>query len=83
MSIVISDEETVKALASAAKSQEVHAHDGRLLGHFVPAGNEATIFPELGISDVELYQMLSDPNQICYTPDEVMARLREIDRCTS
>jgi hypothetical protein len=82
MSIQIRDEETVAALAGATEPQEVRAPDGRVLGQFIPTSKSKMSFPELGITDDELERLVNDPNAKWVTPEEVMARLREIDRCS-
>jgi len=80
MSIQIRDEATAAALAAAAGPQEVRGPDGRLLGQFIPTVGPKMTFPELGITDEELDRRVNDPDAKWYTPEEVMARLREIDR---
>ena len=82
MSIQIRDEPTASALAKAADPQEVRGPDGRLLGRFFPIGKPGISYPELGLTDEELRQRLADPHAKWHTPEEVMARLREIDRCS-
>jgi hypothetical protein len=82
MPIQISDQTTVNQLTEALGIQEVHAPDGRVLGQFIPARRPGMSFPEFGITDVELDRQLNDPNMKWYTPEEVMERLREIDRCS-
>lgn len=85
MPITIRDDETVRALATATEPQEVRAADGRLLGRFVPtaecAGDKMSI-PESGLTDAQLLAILNDPNAKYFTPEQVMARLREIDQCS-
>jgi len=82
MPIDIHDAPTAAALASATGLQEVRGPDGRVLGRFIPAPRPGLAFPELGITDEELDRQMKDPNAKWYTPEEVMARLREIDRCS-
>jgi len=82
VSILISDQPTVAALATATGPQEVRGPDGRLLGQFIPAPRAGMTYPELGLTDEELNRRLNDPNAKWYTPEEVMERLREIDRCS-
>ena len=82
MSIQIRDEPTASALAKASTPQEVHGPDGRLLGQFIPAPRPGMSCPEFGLTDDELEQLAHDPNATWHTPEEVMARLREIDRCS-
>jgi len=80
MSIQIHDEATLAALTAATDPQDVCAPDGRLLGQFVPAPK--LTFEDFGVTVEELERVRTDPNTKWYTPDEVMARLREIDRCS-
>jgi hypothetical protein len=82
MSIVIRDEPTAAALAKAADPQDVRGPDGKLIGRFIPVAKLTLSFPELDITDEELRQRMNDPNAKWHTPEEVMARLREIDRCS-
>ena len=82
MSITILDESTAAALATASTPQEVRGPDGALLGQFIPASLPKVSFPEFGITDDELDRQLADPNEKWVTPEEVMARLREIDQCS-
>jgi hypothetical protein len=82
MSITILDESTATALATASTPQEVRGPNGVLLGQFIPASLPKVSFPEFGVTDDELERQLSDPNSRWHTPEEVMARLREIDRCS-
>lgn len=83
MSITIADESTLAALESASGPQEVRAANGKLLGQFIPASVAAAPFPEFGVSVEELERQLTDPNSRWHTPEQVMARLREIDGCSS
>ena len=78
MSITITDEAAAAALVTAKGPQELHGPDGRLLGQFMPAPRPGMMFPEFGLTDEEMDQLVNDPNTKWYTPDEVMARLREI-----
>lgn len=81
MPIEIHDEPTVAALTAATDPQDVRGPDGRLLGQFIPAPKPKMSFPELGVTDEELEREMNDPNMKWYTPEQVMERLREIDRC--
>jgi hypothetical protein len=81
MSILIRDETMATELASADGPQELRTSDGRLLGRFIPAASDG-VFPEFGVKYSELLQEINDPNTKWHTPDEVMTRLREIDRCS-
>jgi len=78
MPIVVADAATAEALAGAAGPQELRAADGRVLGQFIPAPRPKMTFPELGITDEELERIRNDPNAKWFTPEEVMARLREL-----
>lgn len=80
MSIRIPDDSTASALAAATGLQDVHGPDGQLLGQFIPSPRPGMSFPELGITDAEMLARANDPNAKWYTADQVMARLREIDR---
>jgi hypothetical protein len=82
MPIQIRDEPTATVLAGATGLQEVRGPDGRLLGQFIPAPRPGLSYPEVGLTDAELMRRLNDPNARWYTPEEVMARLREIDQCS-
>jgi hypothetical protein len=82
MSIEIRDEKTAAELKSADRAQDVRTADGQFLGRFVPAKNVKMSCPELGLSDEEIQARLNDPNAEYCTPEQVMARLREIDRCS-
>lgn len=83
MSIHIQDGPTVAALETAAGIEEVFAADGRLLGRFKPAPRPGMSCPELGATDEELDQPISDPNAVWRSPEEVSARLREAGRCST
>jgi hypothetical protein len=80
MSITIPDEATAAALSAAAEPAEVLGPDGRVLGRFIPAAEKMS-YPELGVTDAELDRTADDPNGVWYTTEQVLARLREIDRC--
>ena len=82
MAITVRDDEMLKALSGTIEPLEFRAPDGRLLGEFIPARRPGLSFPEFGLTDAELDRQLSDPNTKWHTPEEVMARLREIDRCS-
>lgn len=82
MSIQIHDEQTIATLSSVTAPEEIRASDGRLLGQFIPAPIPGMSCPEVGLTDEELDRRLNDPNAKWYSPEEVMARLREIDRCS-
>ncbi|MBA4063462.1 MAG: hypothetical protein C0501_07070 [Isosphaera sp.] len=80
MPIHIHDAASAAVLSAATGEDELLGPDGRVLGRFVPAPKMS--FPEVGLTDEELEQGLNDPNAVWHTPEEVMARLREIDRCS-
>jgi hypothetical protein len=82
MPITILDESTATALATASIPQEVRGPNGAILGQFIPASLPKVSFPEFGVTDEELERQLTDPNEKWVTPEVVMARLREIDRCS-
>ena len=82
MPIQIHDEPTVAALSAVTGPEEVRAPDGRLLGRFIPAAVAETYIPELDITVEEMERQRNDPNTVWYTPEQVMARLREIDGCS-
>ncbi|MBY0514740.1 MAG: hypothetical protein K2P78_12600 [Gemmataceae bacterium] len=83
MSILIRDEPTLAAMAAATEPQDVRDADGRLLGRFVPAPTPKMSIPEVGLTDEELDRLENDPNATWVTPEQVMERLREIDRCSN
>lgn len=82
MSILIRDEAAIHELVTANEPQELRSPDGRLLGKFIPADLEGDVFPEFGMKYSEMLREINDPATKWHTPDEVMARLREIDRCS-
>jgi len=81
MSITILDESTATALATASSPQEICGPNGALLGHFIPAAPKMS-YPEVGVTDDELERQFNNPGETWVTPEAVMARLREIDRCS-
>lgn len=81
MSYLIEDPTTLSTFAAGRDPGEVVAPDGRVLGRFIPAAEEKMSYPELGVSDAELERIATDPNAEWVTPEQVMERLREIDRC--
>lgn len=85
MSILQYDDETGRALVAATEPQDVRTATGRLLGRFIPMPEPTPGMscPEFGLTDAELYARLNDPNAKWYTPEQVMERLREIDRCSN
>jgi len=77
MAITVTDE--MKNLFTASETtEEIRTSDGRILGRFTPAKLLMT-FPELQMTDEELDRIANNPNTIWHTPEQVMARLREID----
>jgi hypothetical protein len=82
VSIQITDISTASNLASASGPQDVRGPDGQLLGQFIPAPRPGLSYPEIGLTDAELMRRLNDPSAKWCTPEEVMARLREIDACS-
>jgi hypothetical protein len=83
MPIMILDESTATALATASTPQEVLGPTGAVLGQFIPASLPKVSFPEFSVTDDELERQLNDPNSRWHTPEEVMARLRQIDQCST
>lgn len=82
MSIPVQDQAPATVLGAAVGVQDVVGPDGRVLGRFIPEPRPGMSFPEFGISDDEVARELADPNAVRVTAEDVMARLREIDRCT-
>lgn len=74
MAIDITDPRMAAEMAAASESVVVRGPDGRFLGLFVPEAEVATPIEELD-------RRRLDPNAVWYTPEQVMDRLREIDRC--
>jgi len=81
MSIKITDEAIVESFRSASEPEIVESSTGQLLGRFVPLKGKMSI-PEVGLTDEELIALADDPNAKRCSGEEVMERLREIDRCT-
>ncbi len=82
MSIQIQDPTTADVLATTTASEEVRGPDGRLLGRFTPVAALPGYIPEFDTTVEELDRIRTDPNTRWVTPEEVIARLREIDRCS-
>lgn len=86
MPIMIHDEALAAVMARATEPQDVLGPAGRLLGQFIPAPTPAMCYPEFGLTNEELeadfQRMLNDPNIKWHSPEDVMARLREIDKCS-
>ena len=81
MSVTITDSALLAKL-TAGSAVEIKNGDGQVIGQFVPSEKPKTGFPEFGVTLEELEQKLTNPNAKWYTPEQVMARLREIDQCT-
>lgn len=79
MSFDITDPATAAKLAAAKETGWVYGPDG-LLGKFVPLAVEKPVVENEPTAD-ELERLRTDPNAVWYTPEQVMDRLREIDRC--
>lgn len=79
MSVFTLDADAAAALYAMKGQIELRGPDGTLLGRFMPAPRPGMSFPELGLTDAELEARRTDPNAKWYTPEEVMARLRELD----
>jgi hypothetical protein len=77
MPTIIADEQMAAKL-TVNGPHEIRTADGRVLGQFMPAPRPGMMFPEFGMTDEEMDQLVNDPNAKWYTPDEVMARLREL-----
>lgn len=82
MPITIADQSTANAFESASISQEVRGPNGMLLGQFIPAALTNISFAEFGVTVEELERERRDPNTKWVSPEAVMERLREIDRCS-
>ncbi|MBM3979367.1 MAG: hypothetical protein FJ304_03615 [Planctomycetes bacterium] len=82
MPITILDEPTATALAAVSAPQEVRGPNGVLLGQFIPAALTNISFAEFGVTVEELERERRDPNTKWVSPEAVMERLREIDRCS-
>lgn len=82
MAIPVKDQELAALLAAAMGVQEVRGPDGRLLGRFTPEPRPGVSVPESGMTDAELAHILDDPKTVWVSPERVMERLGEIDRCS-
>ena len=79
MVVKIQDPNAVAALEAAKTPVDVQTADGRYLGRFIPVDpSNKMSFPEFGFTDAELERRANDPGVRWYTPDEVMARLRQL-----
>lgn len=79
MSVTISDSVLLAQLLGKG-TVDVKDASGAVVGRFTPTLKMS--FPEFGVTDEELLREIRDPNTKWHTPEQVMARLREIDRCT-
>jgi hypothetical protein len=82
MSILINDDATLANFSAASKPEDVLGRDGKLLGRFIPVNQPKMTFPEIGLTDEELDGRLNDSTAPTYTPEQVMARLRELRECS-
>ncbi|MBX9579727.1 MAG: hypothetical protein K2X87_05405 [Gemmataceae bacterium] len=80
MPIDITDPQTAAKLAAARETGYVYGPDGFLLGKFVPVAVEPPVVEDEPSYD-DMERLINDPNTKMCTPEEVIARLREIDRC--
>jgi len=79
MTITVTDPALLATfLSSTGVDLELRSPDGQLVGVFTPAPRPGMSFPELGITDEEMYRRLNDPNAKWVTGDQVMARLRSL-----
>lgn len=79
MSIDITDPQIAAQMAAARETGWVYGPNG-LLGKFVPLAVETPVIEDEPTTE-ELERLRTDPNAVWYTPEQVMARLREIDQC--
>ncbi len=80
MSLLIVDDQMTARLDNANAPLEVCSRDGRRLGYFTPAKPAKRRF-EPDITEEEAVRRLHDTSGPQYTPDQVVARLREL-RCS-
>lgn len=80
MSIDVTDPDFAAKLAAARETGDVWGPNGELLGQFVPRSQMKLPEPTQADYD-EMDRMLNDPTVKSYTPEEVMARLRELRQC--
>ena len=81
MSITITDAALLAKL-SEGPAVELKNEAGEVIGQFFPSRSGERWIHEFGVTVEEMEREIRDPNTKWVTPDEVMARLREIDRCT-
>lgn len=74
----ITDPDLLAKLRTTGEAEVVDA-TGRIVGQ---VAFKPMTYPEVGLTDEEIKRRRTDPNAKRYTPEEVMARLREIDRCS-
>jgi len=81
MVVKIEDPKAVATLEAARTPIEIQTADGRYLGRFIP-GDESNrmSFPEFGFTDAELERRANDPGVRWYTAEEVMERLRQLQK---
>lgn len=82
MPIDIQDATTAAAMFSATAPQLVRGPHGEELGQFIPTPKPNLTIEDFGVTIEELEREIKDPNTKWYTPEQVMERLREIDRCS-
>lgn len=80
MAIDVTDPALTAKLAAAREPNPVVGPDGILLGEFIPR-SKMDIFQLDEAKIAEYERMRADPNVKSYTPEEVMARLRELRKC--
>jgi len=83
MAIRIPDVKIAANLSAAQFPTDVRGPDGEMLGRFIPSSSLGMTYPESGLTDDELDKLTTDPNAKWKTPEEVTARLQEIDQCSS
>jgi len=83
MAIRIPDVKIAANLSAAQFPTDVYGPEGNMIGRFIPTTTPGMTYPELGLTDEELDALANDPNAKWQTPEEVTARLREIDQCTN
>ncbi len=79
MSITINDANLLAQL-TAGSAVEIKNAAGEVVGQFFPARAGERWIHEFGVTIEELERIRDDPNAKWYTPEQVMARLREIDQ---
>lgn len=79
MSVPITDDTLLTKLLSEGPTAVTNAA-GAVVGRFIPSADP--LFAEFGVTAEELHREIRDPNTKWFTPEQVMARLREIDQCT-